>query len=103
MKLYLDEGSHVGLDGKPFWYGGLLNIFNTVEGQELRPNDKWDNVEQSKAKFREFYARMSSARQGGLIQTALMLRQRQKKPVLARFHEKNFSRCFRRSWKIVSN
>jgi hypothetical protein len=65
--LYLDEASHVGLNGKPFWYGGLLNIFNTVEGQELRPNDNWDNLEQSKAKFREFYARMSSERTGGLI------------------------------------
>ena len=67
VRLYLDEGSHVGLDDQPFWYGGLLNIFNTVEGQELRPNDNWDNLEQSKAKFRQFYARMSWARQGGLI------------------------------------
>ena len=67
VRLYLDEGSHVGLDGKPFWYGGLLNIFNTVEGQQLRPNDNWDNLEQSKVKFREFYARMSSAPQSGLI------------------------------------
>jgi hypothetical protein len=65
--LYLDEASHVGLNGKPFWYGGLLNIFNTVEGQELRPNDNWDNLERSKANFREFYARMSSERHGGLI------------------------------------
>jgi hypothetical protein len=67
VRLYLDEGSHVGLHGAPFWYGGLLNIFNTVEGQELRPNDNWDNVEQSKAKFREIYARMSSEQHGGLI------------------------------------
>ena len=67
VKLYLDEGSQVGLDGKPFWYGGLLNIFNTVEGQELRPNDNWDNLEQSKSNFREFYTRMSSAPHGGLI------------------------------------
>jgi len=67
VRLYLDEGSHVGLHGKPFWYGGLLNIFNTVEGQELRPNDNWDNLEQSKAKFREIYTRMSSEPHGGLI------------------------------------
>ena len=67
VRIYLDEGSQVGLNGKPFWYGGLLNIFNTSEGQELRPNDNWDNLEQSKTKFREFYTRMSSEPHGGLI------------------------------------
>lgn len=67
VKLYLDEGTQIGLDGKPFWYGGLLNIFNTKEGEQLRPNDKWDNLEQSKAKFREIYARMSADSSGGLI------------------------------------
>ena len=67
VQLYLDEGSQVGLDGKPFWYGGLLNIFNTVDGDKLRPNDNWDNLEQSKANFREIYTRMSSQPGGGLI------------------------------------
>jgi hypothetical protein len=67
VRLYLDEGSHVGLNGKPFWYGGLLNIFNTPEGEQLRPNEKWNNLEQSKARFREFYSRMSSQEHGGLI------------------------------------
>ena len=67
VRLYLDEGSQVGLDGKPFWYGGLLNIFNTADGEKLRPNDTWDNLEQSKANFREIYARMSSQPAGGLI------------------------------------
>jgi hypothetical protein len=38
-----------------------------VEGQELRPNDNWDNLEQSKAKFREIYAQMSAEQHGGLI------------------------------------
>ena len=67
IKVYLDEGSQVGLDGKPFWYGGLLNIFNTAEGEKLRPNENWDNLEQSKANFREIYARMSAQPGGGLI------------------------------------
>lgn len=67
IRLYLDEGSQVGLDGKPFWYGGLLNIFNTAEGEKLRPNENWDNLEQSKATFREFYARMSAQPGGGMI------------------------------------
>ena len=67
VKVYLDEGTQIGLDGKPFWYGGLLNIFNTKEGEQLRPNEKWDNLEQSKARFREIYARMSADPSGGLI------------------------------------
>ena len=67
VQLYLDEGTQIGLDGKPFWYGGLLNIFNTREGEQLRPNDQWDNLEQSKAKFRDIYARMAAGSSGGLI------------------------------------
>src|SRR5439155_1105403 len=46
--LYLDEATHVGLNGQPFYYGGLLNIFNTKEGPQLRPNDEWTNIEESK-------------------------------------------------------
>jgi hypothetical protein len=67
VELYLDEGAQVGLEGKPFWYGGLLNIFNTREGEQLRPNQNWDNLEQSKANFRQIYARMSAQPSGGLI------------------------------------
>ena len=64
--LYLDEAEHVGLNGQPFYYGGLLNIFNTKEGPQLRPNDEWTNIEESKTKFRQFYERMTS-NGGGLI------------------------------------
>lgn len=28
VKVYMDEGEHVGYDDQPFWYGGLLYIFN---------------------------------------------------------------------------
>jgi hypothetical protein len=66
VSLYLDEAEHVGLNGQPFYYGGLLNIFNTREGQHLRPNEDWTNLEESKAKFRQFYEQMSS-NGGGLI------------------------------------
>jgi len=62
VSLYLDEAEHVGLNGQPFYYGGLLNIFNTREGQQLRPNEDWNNLEESEAKFRQFYEQM---RQGG--------------------------------------
>jgi hypothetical protein len=67
VRVYLDEGKQVGLKGKPFWYGGLLNIFNTAEGSQLRPNDDWSNLAEAKAKFQDFYFRMSSRREGGVI------------------------------------
>jgi peptidoglycan/xylan/chitin deacetylase (PgdA/CDA1 family) len=67
VHVYLDEADQVGLDGKPFWYGGLLNIFNTREGGHLRSNEDWSNMEDAKIKFREYYARMTSDPAGGLI------------------------------------
>jgi len=67
VKVYLDEAQHVGLDGKPFWYGGILNIVNTREGPQLRPNDDWSNLEDSKAKFQGFYTRLRSQPGGGII------------------------------------
>jgi peptidoglycan/xylan/chitin deacetylase (PgdA/CDA1 family) len=67
VKVYLDEGEQVGLNGKPFWYGGLLNIFNTVEGAKLHPNEDWSNLAEARARFQEFYLRMTSRPEGGII------------------------------------
>src|SRR5437868_11714311 len=50
--LYLDEAEHVGLNGQPFYYGGLLNIFNTKEGPQLRANGARTNIEELEDKFR---------------------------------------------------
>ncbi len=67
VNVYLDEGAHVGLNGKPFWYAGLLNIFDTVEGPELRPNADWSNLAEAKAKFQGFYLRAISRPEGGVL------------------------------------
>jgi hypothetical protein len=67
VNVYLDEAPHVGLEGKPFWYGGLLNIFNTKEGPQLRPNQDWSNLPDSRAKFQQFYTSISSRPEGGII------------------------------------
>ncbi len=69
VKVYLDEAPHVGLNGKPFWYGGLLNISNTREGAKLRPGgeDGWSGISDARARFQEFYLRMTSKREGGII------------------------------------
>ncbi len=31
VPLYLDEGIHIGLKGKPFYYGGLLNVYDMAD------------------------------------------------------------------------
>lgn len=67
VKVYLDEGSQVGLDGRPFWYGGLLNIFNTKEGSQLHPNPDWSNIVEAHARFQELSRRMTSGPEDGLI------------------------------------
>jgi hypothetical protein len=67
VNVYLDDGEQVELGGKPFWYGGLLNIFNIHAGQQLEPNNEWSNLANAKAEFKALYAQMSSQRPGGLI------------------------------------
>lgn len=67
VKVYLDEGEQVGLNGRPFWYGGLLNIFNTKEGARLRPNADWSNLPDAEANFQAIYERLSGRREGGII------------------------------------
>ena len=49
-----DDGEQVQLDGKPFWYGGLLNIFHIDAGRQLEQNNDWSNLESAKAKFQNF-------------------------------------------------
>jgi hypothetical protein len=67
VPVYLDEGKQVGLRGRPFWYGGLLNIFNTQEGGELRPQEDWSNLDTAKARFQDAYLRMTTRKDGGVI------------------------------------
>lgn len=67
VKVYLDEGSQVGLDGQPFWYGGLLNIFNIRDGSKLRPNADWSNRADAQADFHDMHLRLTSRPNGGLV------------------------------------
>jgi len=67
VRVYLDEGKQVGLRGRPFWYGGLLNIFNTREGEQLRPNANWSNLDMAKARFQDAYLTLTSRKAGGVI------------------------------------
>jgi hypothetical protein len=67
VRVYLDEGKQVGLRGRPFWYGDLLNIFNTRVGEQLRPDATWSNLDSAKARFQDAYLAMSSRKAGGVV------------------------------------
>ncbi len=67
VRVYLDEGKQVGYRGQPFYYGGLLNIFNTRVGDQLRPDENWSNLDAVKARFQEAYVTMTDRKQGGLV------------------------------------
>jgi len=68
VKVYMDDAGQVGFDQQPFWYGGLLYIFNlgphTVRAQLNDPRA----LDVAKRRFDEA---VSSARRlgGGVIQT----------------------------------
>jgi len=67
VRVYLGEGKQVGLRGRPFWYGGLLNIFNIRDGELLRPNADWSNLDEAKARFQDAYLTLTSRKAGGVV------------------------------------
>lgn len=66
IHVYLDDGAQVGLDGKPYWYGGILNIYDMKYIDSFRPDDNWTNLPEVKANFRKAYDALSESG-GGLI------------------------------------
>lgn len=65
VKVYLDDARQVGLEGKPFWFGGLLNIFNVKYGSQLHPNSDWSNLAEAKAGFQQACAELQLS--GGVV------------------------------------
>ena len=61
------SGRFVGLRGRPFWYGGVLNVGNTREGDLLRPDDNWSNLDSAKQRFQDAYVAMTARKSGGVI------------------------------------
>jgi hypothetical protein len=64
---YVDEGDHVGLDQKPFWYAGALNVYHL--GQNYTRMELHDPaaVEPAKQRFSEIVRRLLQQDDGGLI------------------------------------
>ena len=67
VRVYLDDGKQVGLRGRPFWYGRLLNIFNIRDGGQLRPNADWSNLDEAKQRFQDTYLNLTARKNGGVV------------------------------------
>lgn len=66
IKVYLAESAPLSLEGKPFRYGGMLNLVGLREGANLRPNAEWSNLADAKANFQDSYLRLTSQPAGGV-------------------------------------
>ncbi|MBL8823895.1 MAG: hypothetical protein JNJ77_15015 [Planctomycetia bacterium] len=62
MNIYLDAGRHIDLDGKPFWYGGLLNFYRLK--QQIRVGLFYPH-ELEEARIRFLQARDQLLAEGG--------------------------------------
>ena len=67
MKLYFHQERGAAGNGKPYRYEGLLNIFTSRETQQLRPDSNWSNLAEARARFQDFRFRVSSRREGTLL------------------------------------
>ena len=54
IPVYLDDGAHVGLDGRPFWYDGILTFYSLTHTLRTELGGSED-LEQAKTKFQEAY------------------------------------------------
>jgi hypothetical protein len=63
---YVDEADHVGLDERPFWYAGVLNVFNMGRNLTRMDLHEKDGLAKGQAEFKAAYDRLR-AEGGGLI------------------------------------
>jgi len=66
IPVYLDEGTQVGLNDQPFWYGGLLYIFNMGRFSMRAPLDGGAPLENSYGRFDRAASELA-VRGGGVI------------------------------------
>ncbi|HEY2943968.1 MAG TPA: hypothetical protein VGN09_16160 [Vicinamibacteria bacterium] len=66
VSVYLDEGSQVGLDEKPFWYVGVLNVFDMGRNQTRMELHEPGGLEKGCAEFKSACDRLRGEG-GGLI------------------------------------
>jgi hypothetical protein len=64
---YVDEGSHIGLYGKPFWYVGAINVFNMGPNFTRMELHDPSALQPGKREFTEIVRRLRSEEGGGLV------------------------------------
>ena len=66
IPLYLDEGGHIGLDKRPFWYCGVLNVFRLRENcTQVSLGGGPETLQKAKQAFTSIAARLRST--GGVV------------------------------------
>jgi hypothetical protein len=68
IRVYMDEARQVGLEQQPFWYGGLLYVFNLQQFSVRADINDEAKLPDAKRKFDEGVAALR-ARGGGVMQT----------------------------------
>ena len=68
VPVYMDEGDHVGFDNQPFWYGGMLYVYNLKKFAMRADINDESKLGDAKAKFDAAVAAAKS-RGGGVLQT----------------------------------
>jgi hypothetical protein len=66
IPVYLDEGEHVGIAEQPFWFGGMLNVFNMGRYQLRASLDDESALPRALEKFDQA-AEQLEAKGGGVI------------------------------------
>jgi hypothetical protein len=66
VSAYVDEGVNVGLAEKPFWYCGVLNVYNMGRNQTRMDLHAPGGLEKGRAEFRAAYERLREEG-GGLL------------------------------------
>jgi hypothetical protein len=66
VSAYVDDGSQVGLDDRPFWYCGVLNVFNMGRNSTRMDLHESGGLEKGCAEFKAIYDRLR-AEGGGII------------------------------------
>jgi hypothetical protein len=66
VSAYVDEGSQVGIEEKPFWYCGVLNVFNMGRNQIRMDLHAPGGLEKGRAEFKAAYDRLRGEG-GGLL------------------------------------
>jgi hypothetical protein len=57
---YVDEGTHIGLDNRPFWYVGAINIYNMGNNQTRMDLHDPAALEPAKREFTDIAQRLGS-------------------------------------------